>query len=190
MGVTNPQGEEFFIAAAFPSACGKTNMAMLNPNLPGWSVRCVGMYIQNLIPWFYSLAHLLNLLLALSMSANFKVYPGAVFSVIQYRVNFDVNSEGGIKLWCWLSDWKMSVLETACFWSGDDIAWMKFNDKGELRGINPEYGFFGVAPGTNWKTNPNAMAACQKNTIFTNVGKTADGMYYWEGLEDELPDVR
>lgn len=112
MGVTNPKGEEFYLAAAFPSACGKTNMAMLNPNLPGWSVRCVG----------------------------------------------------------------------------DDIAWMKFNDKGELRGINPEYGFFGVAPGTNWVTNPNAMASCQKNSIFTNVAKTADGMYYWEGLESELPD--
>lgn len=112
MGVTNPAGEEFFIAAAFPSACGKTNMAMLNPTLPGWSVRCVG----------------------------------------------------------------------------DDIAWMKFNEKGELRGINPEFGFFGVAPGTNWVTNPNAMASFQKNSIFTNVGKRADGGYYWEGLEDELPD--
>jgi len=112
MGVTNPAGKEYFIAAAFPSACGKTNMAMLNPSLPGWKVRCVG----------------------------------------------------------------------------DDIAWMKFNDKGELRGINPEYGFFGVAPGTNWETNPNAMACCQKNTIFTNVGKRADGGYFWEGLESELPD--
>jgi len=112
MGVTNPAGKEYFIAAAFPSACGKTNMAMLNPTLPGWKVRCVG----------------------------------------------------------------------------DDIAWMKFNDKGELRGINPEYGFFGVAPGTNWVTNPNAMASFQKNAIFTNVAKRADGGYYWEGLEDELPD--
>lgn len=112
MGVTNPKGEEFYVAAAFPSACGKTNMAMLNPNLPGWKVRCVG----------------------------------------------------------------------------DDIAWMRFTDSGELRGINPEYGFFGVAPGTNWVTNPNAMHSLHRNTIFTNVAKTADGMYYWEGLEDQLPD--
>jgi phosphoenolpyruvate carboxykinase (GTP) len=114
MGVTNPKGEEFYIAAAFPSACGKTNMAMLNPTIPGWTVRCVG----------------------------------------------------------------------------DDIAWMRFTESGELRGINPEFGFFGVAPGTNWVTNPNAMASFQKNSIFTNVAKTADGGYYWEGLEDELdPDM-
>lgn len=112
MGVTNPQGREYFIAAAFPSACGKTNMAMLNPSIPGWTVRVVG----------------------------------------------------------------------------DDIAWMKFNEKGELRGINPEYGFFGVAPGTNWTTNPNAMASFQKNSIFTNVAQTADGGYFWEGLEDDLED--
>lgn len=110
MGVTNPQGEEYYIAAAFPSACGKTNMAMLTPSLPGWSVKCVG----------------------------------------------------------------------------DDIAWMRFNEQGELRGINPEYGFFGVCPGTNWKTNAMAMATFQKNSIFTNTAKTADGMYWWEGLEDEL----
>lgn len=110
MGVTNPAGKERFIAAAFPSACGKTNLAMLNPSLPGWKVRVVG----------------------------------------------------------------------------DDIAWMRFNEKGELYGINPESGFFGVAPGTNWNTNPNAMASFQKNTIFTNVAQTADGGYFWEGMEDEV----
>ncbi|XP_025076319.1 phosphoenolpyruvate carboxykinase [GTP]-like [Pomacea canaliculata] len=110
-GITPPDGEEMFIAAAFPSACGKTNLAMITPGLPGFKVQCVG----------------------------------------------------------------------------DDIAWMRFNKKGELRGINPEAGFFGVAPGTNWKTNPNAMKSFQANSIFTNVAMTADGGYYWEGLEDEYP---
>lgn len=110
MGITTPTGKEYFIAAAFPSACGKTNLAMIKPTLPGYTVRCVG----------------------------------------------------------------------------DDIAWMKFSEDGQLRGINPESGFFGVAPGTNWKTNPNAMASFQKNSIFTNVGKTADGGFFWEGMEDEV----
>jgi phosphoenolpyruvate carboxykinase (GTP) len=108
MSVTNPQGVEKFICAAFPSACGKTNMAMLNPGLPGWKVQCIG----------------------------------------------------------------------------DDIAWLRFKD-GELRAINPEKGFFGVAPGTNMKTNPNAMLCFQKNSVFTNSAETTDGAYYWEGLEKE-----
>ncbi|CAF4358771.1 unnamed protein product, partial [Rotaria magnacalcarata] len=112
MSITNPKGEEKFIAAAFPSACGKTNLAMLTPTIPGYTVRCVG----------------------------------------------------------------------------DDIAWMRFDKKtGELRAINPEAGFFGVAPGTNMKTNPNAILTCLKNSIFTNVGETADGGFYWEGLEEETP---
>ncbi|VDO92243.1 unnamed protein product [Soboliphyme baturini] len=109
---TNPQGKERFIAAAFPSACGKTNMAMLNPALKEWKVQCIG----------------------------------------------------------------------------DDIAWMRFREDGQLVGINPEAGFFGVAPGTSHKTNPTAMDTCMKNSIFTNVATTADGGIFWEGLEDELPD--
>ena len=66
---------------------------------------------------------------------------------------------------------------------------MKFDEEGQLYGINPEAGFFGVAPGTNWKTNPNAMASFQANSIFTNIAHTSDGAYYWEGLEDELDEV-
>jgi len=110
-GITPPDGKEMFIAAAFPSACGKTNLAMTTPTIPGFKVQCVG----------------------------------------------------------------------------DDIAWMRFNDKGILHGINPEAGFFGVAPGTNMETNPNAVMTFQENSIFTNVAETADGGYYWEGMEKEVP---
>lgn len=110
LGITNPNGDKKYIAAAFPSACGKTNLAMMNPTLPGYKVECVG----------------------------------------------------------------------------DDIAWMKFDSKGQLRAINPENGFFGVAPGTSSATNPNAMNTIYKNTIYTNVASTSDGGVFWEGMEEEL----
>ena len=163
--LTSPEGKVYHITGAFPSACGKTNLAMLEPTIPGWKVETLG----DDIAWMRFGRD--GRLYAVNPEYGlFGVAPGT-----DYKTNLAMLEPT-------IAGWKVETL-------GDDIAWMRFGDDGRLYAVNPEFGLFGVAPGTGWKTNPNAMRTIARgNSVFTNVALTDDGDIWWEGMTPEPPE--